>query len=438
MSLFSRAFLCLYGLAWRTAQPLLRRHARLSDGFAERLMPEGWPGLPPEAGPCLWLQAASGGEAWLIQTLLKALAGLPDLRLPLSLLCTTCTRQGLDVLERLAADPSLPAGLTVMPRYLPLDIPALMRKAVPAARPKAVVLLETELWPGLLEAAAREKVPVLILNARMTPRSLAGYSRLRPFWRERPPAAILAVSPEDAARFASLFGPEPVALMPNIKFDRTALPSLPEPLPEVPPTVALASVRLEEESLLLPAVRELLAASFKGASPRLIIAPRHMHRVPAWRELLASARLPCVLRSSRPQSAPPLLLWDTFGDLSLLYAQADSVFVGGSLAPLGGQNFLEPLAAGLIPCVGPQIANFHWVGQDLFTLGLAVTLPGAKDLAPALLERLERVAGTAPAWKEARLAARKEVRTRFQAWLAPHTGGSLQAARLMLRYANGP
>jgi 3-deoxy-D-manno-octulosonic-acid transferase len=438
MSLFSRAFLALYGLAWRTAKPLLRRHARLSGGFADRLLPEGWPGLPPDAGPCLWLQAASGGEARLIQTLIDSLRDLPGLRLPLALLCTTCTRQGLDILEKLAADPSLPPGLILLPRYLPLDIPALMRKAVSAARPKAVVLLETELWPGLLEAAARERIPLLILNARMSPKSLAGYSRMRPFWRERPPAAILAVSPEDAARFSSLFGPTPVALMPNLKFDRTARPPASGPLPGAPPTLALASVRQEEESLLLPVLRELLASSFQGAPPRLVIAPRHMHRIPAWRELLASAGLPCVPRSSRPRIPPPLLLWDTFGDLPLLYALADGVFVGGSLAPLGGQNFLEPLAAGVVPCVGPHIANFHWAGHGLFSLGLAVSLPSARALAPALLERLARVASSAPAWEEARLAARKEIQARFQAWLAPHTGGGLQAARLLARYLDGP
>ncbi|MDR2077011.1 MAG: 3-deoxy-D-manno-octulosonic acid transferase [Desulfovibrio sp.] len=435
MALFSRAFLGLYSLAWRAARPLLRRHARLADGFAERLLPEGWPSFPPDPGPCLWLQAASGGEARLVRTLVNALPDLPYLGLPLTLLCTTCTRQGLDILEKTATDSSLPPGLTLLPRYLPLDIPALMREAVRAARPKAIVLLETELWPGLLDAAARERVPFLILNARMTPKSLSGYSRLRPFWRERPPAAILAVSPEDAARFAGLFGPAPVALMPNLKFDHIPRPSAAAPFPDAPPAVALASVRREEESLLLPVVRDLFASSFQGAPLRLIIAPRHMHRVPAWRQLLASAGLPCVLRSSRPQELPPLLLWDTFGDLPLLYALADSVFVGGSLAPLGGQNFLEPLAAGVIPCVGPHIANFHWVGEELFTLRLAVSLSSVRDLAPALRAGIARAAQAAPAWHEARLAARREIQARFQAWLLPRTGGSLQAAGILARFA---
>jgi 3-deoxy-D-manno-octulosonic-acid transferase len=258
---------------------------------------------------------------------------------------------------------------------------------------------------------------------------------MKPFWRERPPAAILAVSPEDAARFAHLFGPAPVTLMPNLKFDRTTPPPVSDAFPDAPPTIALASVRREEESLLLPAVRALLASSIQGDPPRLVIAPRHLHRVPAWQKLLASARLPCILRSSRPQIPPPLLLWDTFGDLPLLYTLADSIFVGGSLAPLGGQNFLEPLAAGVIPCVGPHLANFHWAGQDLFSLQLAVSLPSAQDLASTLLERLSHVARAAPAWKEARFAARKDVQARFRAWLTPRLGGSRQAARTLAQWA---
>ncbi|MDR2160888.1 MAG: 3-deoxy-D-manno-octulosonic acid transferase [Desulfovibrio sp.] len=437
MSFYSRAFLNLYSLAWQAARPLLRRHSRLSGDFEQRLAAEGWPHFPPASGPCIWLQAASGGEAWLIQTLVAGLLALPDPPLPLCLLCTTFTSQGLEILKKLAADPALPPDLILLPRYLPLDDPALMRRAMRAARPAAIALLETELWPGIMTAATREGIPLLILNARMTPKSLKGYSLLKPFWRENPPSAVLAVSPEDAERFARLFGPQSVTLMSNLKFDRAASFSPPaDPPRNVPPTVAMVSVRQEEEGLLLPAVRSLPAFSFQGAPPRLIIAPRHMHRIPAWKKILASEGLPFSLRSSGPDTAA-VLLWDTFGDLRLLYSLADSVFVGGSLAPMGGQNFLESLEAGVIPCVGPHTANFHWVGREIFSSGLATLLPTAGDLAPALVERLRSIAAIAPAWQEARLAARMEIRTRFQAWLSPHTGGGLQAARLLARHASG-
>ena len=127
--------------------------------------------------------------------------------------------------------------------------------------------------------------------------------------------------------------------------------------------------------------------------------------------------------------APPLLLWDTFGEMQVLYGMADAVFVGGSLAPLGGQNFLEPLAEGVIPCVGPHIKNFLWVGEDIFAENLAVRVASVEALAPALLGRL--VPGADP---YARHAAREAVRDRFRAWLGPRTGGSLQAARELLRF----
>ena len=525
MSALIRTLLRAYGLAWQAATPLLARHKRLADSFADRLVPEGWPfhagtelkDSVDGVSPLVWIQAASGGEAWLVHALVRAIASLPEVcKQPLSLLCTTGTRQGLDVLEKLAAEyagastPHTQAEamppFTILPRFFPLDKPDLMLRAVRAARPKAIVLLETELWPGLLDAAAREHCPVLVLNARMSKKSLSGYKWLSGFWDTHTPESIFAISPDDAKRFAVLFKKSRVSVMHNIKFDRVAQGLAQSSTPKagmeavantkaltkasaganagtdagagietntdnhvrglVPgkapavPLIALASVREEEEELLLPAIKELLAGPAPFAAVRVAVVPRHMHRVQAWQEALKKEDLEFILRSQgdRDKTTPqtgqalptcmaqraPILLWDTFGEMQKLYAMADAVFVGGSLAPLGGQNFLEPLAEGLIPCVGPYIKNFLWVGEDLFDSGLAVRVQWAGGLADALAARLRETlevppsAGAAPVsivtWAHARHSARLAVQERFAAWVAPRTGGSLQAAHELVRF----
>ena len=213
MRFATRVFSACYALAWKGATPLLRTNKRLREGFAQRLVPHQWPwqegeeveaspqenalpgtkaALPavtPAASltaPLIWLQAASGGEAWLAHSLAlalqEALVAQPEL-LPqqaqgqprLRLLTTTWTRQGLDVLhtlpQRLGQGP-----VSAHAAYAPLDAPALVEKAIAQAKPSVVVLLETELWPGLLLACHKAGVPVLVLNARMTEKSLRNYT----------------------------------------------------------------------------------------------------------------------------------------------------------------------------------------------------------------------------------------------------------------------
>ncbi len=492
MSALSRLFLGAYSGLWRAAQPLLRRHKRLKDDFARRLVPDDWltAGQPdlaaavpdisgPDAPPLrVWVQAASGGEAWLVHSLVPALAETlavhPALASrPVSLLCTTWTRQGLDILEKLPASPAV----SVLPRHFPLDRPDVMRRAVAVARPDAVILLETELWPGLLAAARENDVPVLALNARMTEKSFRAYRRLAFFWREHAPERILAISAEDADRFTRLFGhPERVDVMPNIKFDRLLEDSVRLTRGDAPASfrreagmgddallAVLASVREEEEDLLLPVARALHGLSIHGHPVAVAVAPRHMHRVEAWKAGLRAAGVPFRLRSMKggqggedaatPFTAPPVYLWDTFGELPSLYAIADAAYVGGSLVPLGGQNFLEAAAQGVIPLVGPHIDNFLWSGNELFTEGLAVMLSGASELGPVLeqclqarLDALRRAPnGYPPAsnesdepdWQAARANETAKVRQRFAAWLRPRLGGSLQAAEALAQSLAG-
>lgn len=451
-----------YGALWRAAQPLLRRHKRLKPGFEQRLVPDDWfspPPAHPEAEPVrLWVQAASGGEAWLAHSLLPALreafAEYPFLAgRPLHALCTTLTEQGLEVLEKFPQSD----GILLAARHCPLDRPDIMRKAMSMAAPELVILLETELWPGLLAAAKARGTPVLVANGRMTRKSLVAYRLTRAFWRSLAPAAALAVSDEDAARFADLFGPRTeTGIMSNIKFDRVAQPpresddeaaAAMRAILGLAPThmlAAFASVREEEEEALLGLIGGLRGRTIgpQALPLALAVAPRHMHRADAWMKKLLAAGIPLVRRSALGETAhapvagePPVYLWDSFGELARLYAAADTVFVGGSLAPLGGQNFLEPLGLGVAPVVGPHTGNFRWVGEELFDSGLAARVDSTENLDKALMAALAKRAkffeDRPP--DEARALARREVREYFQSWLRPRLGGSGQAAEAAAR-----
>lgn len=451
-----------YGGLWTAASPLLRRHKRLAEGFDERLVPADWPGLPPRPGGGgeglrVWLQAASGGEAWLAHSLLPAFhrafssMAFPGRTLHPSqptFLCTSCTRQGLDILR------SLPSPPATVARYFPLDAPSLMAKALAAAAPNLLVLLETELWPGLLEAARRRGTPVIVINGRMTKKSFKAYSLCSSFWRGAAPARVLAVSEGDAQRFASLFRC-PVSVMPNIKFDRmaeaVALPTPPSMrggagIPEETPLAVFASVREEEEDLLVPVIRALADIRITGRPVAVAVAPRHMHRIDAWRNKLGKAGISFLRRSANTAFAPgagplPVYLWDTFGELQALYASADAAFVGGSLAPLGGQNFLEAPALGIPALVGPHTDNFSWVEDDIFSTGLVRRVRDSRELTAAMSELLaerftqcqsaEDTPGVLPLASVARATAAAHIRKRFLAWLGPKTGGSAQAAQTM-------
>ena len=427
VSFRSRLFFLLYRALWRTASPLLKRSKRLADGWEVRHAPQGW--LEPEfpAGEAqgdhatdIWLQAASGGEARLAVSICRKL----DAARPLRVLAVTWTRQGRDVLE--AALPELAKShphLRVAVRFAPFDHPDIARRALEQARPRLVALLETELWPGLMAACRELGIPICVINGRITSGTVNAGKRFPSLAAEFAPAAVYAISEGDRARFASLF-PCPASVMPNIKFDLAA-ELLERPLQDakaVPsPIFLFASVRDKEEALL-PAEFPRIVESRPDA--RIIVTPRHLHRVEAWKKALADKGLSPLLASENgfsldvPQDR--ILIWDRFGDLPQLYASASAVFVGGSFGQ-GGQNFLEALAAGLIPCIGPSADNFLWAMErdahpSLEESGLLRTAQTPDEVISIMLEQ-----AIVPADKNT-------VRERFREWLEPRLGASAFAA----------
>lgn len=421
MSSKERLLLSLYNLLWTAALPALSASPRLREGWSDRLLV----GEGPEKRD-VWIQAASGGEAYLaieiVGRLLKERRG--------QILLTSGTSQGLGVLlGSLRQIPRMKEGSSVRVRYFPFDRPRSMRKALRLWRPRVVVLLETELWPGLLWACRETRVPVVVLNGRLSHSSLRGYGLFRGFWESVGPREVHAVSPEDGERFRRIFTTSQVRIMKNIKFDRVSIPESPiEPthifdsfLPETTPLLVLGSVRKEEEGDVLKVIRVITEVV-----PEAVIAlfPRHMHRLKSWEGVLGSSGVPWERRSKArgPLKGGTVLLCDRFGELNRVYGRAQAVFVGGTLRPCGGQNFLEPLRFGLVPCIGPHWDHFEWVGRAIVDMGLVKEVPDWQGLSRALAGDL------------AMPARREAILPKVASYLKERTGGAQRAAEIIAAY----
>ena len=408
----------LYDRLWGLAMPLINRNRRLSEGIDQRLFYSCPPG-PSE----IWIQAASVGESFLVLEILKRLR--PGA--PVRILLTTNTTQGLGILEQARSEHLLlDRGIRVETGYFPFDRPRIMQRAVRHIQPALMVLLEAELWPAHLAALKRAGTCILVVNGRMSAKSLKRYRWWPAFWRHLSPDGILAMSAADASRFAALFGPQRVGVIPNLKFDRLDLnsaggnginPLAPLFLPDVE-LLVMGSIReAEEEAIqnIITAIRGLRSGTVIG------LFPRHVQRLAAWASWLDRRRITWRLRShvATPVAPGTVILWDTFGELVSAYRLCRAAFVGGSLAPLGGQNFLEAVTSGVVPVIGPHWDNFAWVGEAFFKLGLiqvAADWRQAADLLTAILSQTPR---------------RENVRRRALQFIKERQGGTDRVCRLI-------
>ncbi|MBL0713073.1 MAG: hypothetical protein JJV98_05170 [Desulfosarcina sp.] len=394
----------------------LRHHMKMREGFSQRMLAE-----PFRHPTDIWIQAASAGESHLAGMLMERLAREDDFRI----LATTNTRQGLDILAATAARLRKKGpGSGIQTRFFPFDRPAIMRRAVHNLQPRLMVLLETELWPGLIYTLRQAGIPILMLNARLQARSLKTYRLWPGLWRHLSPDRILAVSRADAGRLERLFDRCPVEIMPNMKFDRMALPPDSGPaaqplawtrhLPPDSPFVVLGSIRREEEIVVAKMIAHLLQRR-----PDLVVGlyPRHMHRIEPWRRRLQSIGIRYWLRSriDRDVKKGTVIIGDIFGELVQTYPLTAGVFVGGSLAPLGGHNFLEPLLGGIAAVIGPYRQAFEWVGPDLFRDNLVHVATDWRAAARLLLNELSAA------------GPKNDIQRRAAAFFERHRGGTKQA-----------
>ncbi len=343
-------------------------------------------GLAPQGG-YVWIHAVSLGETHAAATLLRQLRqALPGMRLLLTHGTATGRAAGKDLL--------LPGDVQVWQAW---DTPGATRRFVARFRPQIGLLVETEVWPNLVRACHEAGVPVCLVNARMSGKSLRQTQRLR--WLAAPAyralSAVWAQTEEDARRLRVLGAPVD-AVLGNLKFDTT---------PDVrllaqgqaqrqavdKPVVLFASSRETEEQMLLEVLRAPQSwgapsgrpdakqqAAHPLASVQWLVVPRHPQRFDAVAALFESAGLSVSRRSVDGSGFAPADIWlgDSLGEMALYLGLADAALLGGSFAPLGGQNLIEAAACACPVVMGPHTFNFAQAAEMAQSEGAAFAVGG--------------------------------------------------------------
>ncbi len=354
--------------------------------------------------PTFWIHAVSVGETHAAWPLIERLARAhPDARFVLTHMTPTGRAVGAEIAQRLArAAGSERGSARLSQRYLPYDLPGPVRNFLCETRPDVGVLMETEIWPTLLYEAAAANVPILLANARLSERSAdkaARFSRL--FARAAANlAAVGAQTPADRDRIARWF-PGPITVTGNLKFDLqpdAALIARGEPwrarLGADRPVWLFASTRDGEEAMLLDALSSRAGKGAGAVQPRCLFVPRHPQRFDDVAALLAQRGLRVLRRTqwdaelAEPARLDPsaVLLGDSMGEMPMYYAMADAAVIGGSLAPLGGQNLIEAAACGCPVVFGPHMFNFAQAAIDAVACGAARRVADAAEALQALEE----------------------------------------------------
>lgn len=350
----------------------------------------------PESGrrPCVWLHAVSVGEVNAAAPVVDALRRQrPDIRWVI----TTITPTGSQRVRALWGD-------AVDHVYLPYDVPGSAGRFLDHFRPSLALILETELWPNLLFGCRDRRIPVYILNARLSARSLKGYRLLRPLVGRalRTVTCVAAQSSEDARRFVVLGArQEQVCALGNLKFD--IHPPDPAPLlaafhahvPAGRVTWIAASTHEGEEQ----AVIDLHARVLERYPDALLLwAPRHPERFAKVEASVRAQGWRVATRSAEqwPGADTQVFVVNTLGELMPFFACAQVAFVGGSLQAIGGHNLLEPAAMGTAVITGPHLHNFAEISRRLSEAG-ALSI---RDDAAQLGDELLRLLGDAPARRQ--------------------------------------
>lgn len=322
----------------------------------------------------VWIHAVSLGEVKLAIKIANTLKSKDY-----NVFVTSTTKAGLSQLENEGFHGAA----------FPIDLVLFQKMALSRIRPRAVIFIETEIWPSLLKILLKRGIPAFIVNGRLSDKRLSSYLMFKDFFRSVLSGCwISASSEENARRFMSLgLDPEKVSFQTNLKFDIAGndddidgelLNKLREFLPaNTPPVWIGGSVREGEEEIVL----NVHSALKKMIEPvRLIIAPRHLARVGKILELCWSKGLKPKLRTELPEKEWDVLILDSYGELQRTYALADVAFIGGSLLEYGGQNPLEPAGCGIPVLFGPHMENFHEEAEALLEGGAAIKIDDPESL----------------------------------------------------------
>ncbi|MER3631502.1 MAG: hypothetical protein C4325_04470, partial [Blastocatellia bacterium] len=347
------------------------RRRKYLTGALERLGKYG--AFVTDGRPVIWVHCVSVGEVKAALSLIKALRKeSPASRIIVSVV----TRTGREVAE------SVFQNLADRIFYFPLDFRFAVRSAFKTFKPSAVLLTETEIWPRFIYEARKLKIKIAVVNGRISRRSFRNYLSLGRLITGTFSSLDLALmqTEEDRQRITALGCREEKAFVTgNLKFDALHLQPNTQPAIEIRsslepdrPVIVAASTHYPEEAIFLDAVRPLVSRFATAARrPIIVIAPRHPERFEAVAELMQTFAAECGLyfkrRSLLPTSyaSADLILLDTIGELAAIYPAAEIVFVGGSIIPHGGQNVLEPAAAGKPIITGPFTHNFDLVVKEM-------------------------------------------------------------------------
>ncbi len=413
----------LYSLAWWLALPLvlarLWRRGRAEPGYrqyvAERL---GFYPATEAAAPLIWVHAVSVGETRAAEPLVEALlAAYPQHKILLTHMTATGRATGQALFAR--------HGARVRQCYLPYDTGWMTGRFLAHFAPRLCVLMETEVWPNLIAQCARRRVPVALVNARLSARSLARGQRLGGLIGAAAASlsCVGAQTAADAQRIAQL-GARKVEVTGSLKFD-VAPPSTAFELGAAlrrqigaRPVLLCASTRDGEEALILAALRQR-----DLGDALLLLVPRHPQRFEQVAQSIAAAGFSMMRRSALGQGALApevrVLLGDTMGEMFTYYAASDLAYIGGSLLPFGGQNLIEACALGRPVLLGPHTYNFAAVSDDAVAAGAALRVADAA----ALLEHASRLLRA-----DAELAAMGE---KARAFALQHRGATQRTMALL-------
>ncbi len=413
----------LYTLLWYVALPLLplrlwwrgRREpgyrARIGERFGRYASD-----VRAIAGEVIWIHAVSLGEtraaAPLIERIARAWPGA-------KILLTHMTATGREAGRALYGD-------SVVQAWLPYDVPFAVQSFLARFRPRAGLLMETEVWPNLVAACRDAGIPLFLVNARLSERSASGYRRFDALTRPMFAAlsGVAAQTTADAARLDRV-GASDVVVTGNLKFD-VAMPAESAALgcelrvrAGERPVFLAASTREGEEALLLDAI----ARKPWPKNTLTVIVPRHPQRFAAVADLLRARGIPFARRSENlaVPSDIAVVLGDSLGEMGGYCAAADVAFVGGSLLPLGGQNLIEPIAMGTPTLVGMHTFNFQEATDNAIAAGAALRVADADALVTEVSALLNdstqriRMHDAALAFH----AAHRGAADRLWAWLAP-------------------
>lgn len=343
--------------------------------FPERM---GYAGKPRPDGRLIWIHGASVGETLSALPLINKLSELyPAVRI----MVTSGTLTSADLMAK-----RLPAN--AFHQFVPVDTPAAVKRFVDYWKPDAALWIESEFWPNLLSEIAAHKIPLILINGRVSDRSFERWRKFPAFCRELQGLFTKSFGQTDEdARRLQVLGAKDAACVGNLKFAAGDLPydadefaKLEKQIANRPCWIAASTHEGEEEQLAF------VQNALKTKNALMILAPRHPKRGDEIEKLLKPAGLSVARRSRGEDIAPDTAVYlaDTIGEMGLFYRLAQIAFVGGSLVAFGGQNIIEPARLGKAVVCGKYMMNFKEIVAKAVDAGALTVVEDKKKLAQTL------------------------------------------------------